>query len=65
MQNGDPDQLRDDIVVLRTIVDAALDAGKNDGLLRAAAEILQERKKRLAELEQPEGLRDRYERALP
>jgi hypothetical protein len=46
------EQLRDDIRVLGVIIDAALDRGDADDLtLRACAEILQERKERLAQLD--------------
>lgn len=65
MQITEADQLRDDIALLRTIVDAALDAGHDDALLRAAADVLRERKERLAELEPSDELRARYGRALP
>lgn len=65
MQTTEADQLREDIALLRTIVDAALDAGQDDVLLRAAADVLRERKERLEELEPPDELRARYGRALP
>jgi hypothetical protein len=65
MQHTEADQLRDDIALLRTIVDSALDAGHDDTLLRAAAGVLRERKERLEELEPADDLRARYGRALP
>jgi hypothetical protein len=65
MQTTEADQLREDIALLRTIVDAALDAGHDDVLLRAAADVLRERKALLEELEPPDELRARYGRALP
>ncbi len=56
-------QPREDIAVLRVMLDNALDAG-GATILYACADILKERQERLAELEGT-GLRQRYERALP
>ena len=65
MQTTEADQLREDIALLRTIVDAALDGGHDDALLRAAADVLRERKERLEEIAPSDELRARYGRALP
>jgi hypothetical protein len=51
----EPDQLRDDIRVLRSIVDAALDRGYDRHTLSACVELLNERRDRLAQIEGASG----------
>lgn len=55
MSHDDADQLRDDITMLRVLIDAALDMGMGaeDAILRACTEILREREERLELLESP------------
>jgi hypothetical protein len=45
------EQLRDDVEVVRVMVDAALDNGLDPRLLDACASVLRDRHERLAELE--------------
>jgi hypothetical protein len=63
MGHDEAAQLREDIAVLRGMLDHALDAG-GVTIVHACADVLKERKERLEELE-GSGLRQRYERALP
>jgi hypothetical protein len=51
VQGDDIQQLRDDIRILRVLLDAALDRGADELLLRACASILSERRRRLEQLE--------------
>jgi hypothetical protein len=47
-------RLRDDIVILRRLVDAALDEGADERLLYGLAQVLRDRRERLEALERHE-----------
>jgi hypothetical protein len=51
----DAEQLRDDIEVVRVMVDAALDHGLDHRLVDACASVLRERHARLEELDLERG----------
>ena len=53
----DAEQLRDDIEILRLMVDAALDNGLDHRLLAACTSVLRDRKERLERIGRRNGLR--------
>ncbi|HZG35498.1 MAG TPA: hypothetical protein VEY87_06590 [Gaiellaceae bacterium] len=57
----DADDLRDDVHLLRTLIDAALDNGADHRLLHALSDVLRDRRERLEQLEQLEPYEQRYQ----